>query len=128
MRAWYMVMHSKPKKDSQQGFSLIEVVIAIGLLGIIAVVIFTALRGSTSSLITADIRTTAESLARSEMEYIKKYSYMSGNYPLQAVPSEYGGFAVSNNVTELQVGLEKVKISVSYRDKLVLELEDYKAR
>ena len=58
-----------------RGFTLIEVTIAIALLGIIAVTILTALSTASVALIIADRRATAESLARSQMEYVKNQGY-----------------------------------------------------
>lgn len=59
----------------ERGFSLIEVVIAIALLGIIAAGVLYALATTSKVLFIADERTTAESLARQQMEYIKDQPY-----------------------------------------------------
>ena len=66
-------------QGSSRGFTLIEVTIAIALLGIIAVTILTALSTASVALIIADRRATAESLARSQMEYVKNQGYQ-GQY------------------------------------------------
>jgi len=55
----------------QRGFTLIEVVIAMLLLGMIGVAIFTSLSYASTVLIIADRQATAESIARSQMEFIK---------------------------------------------------------
>ena len=60
----------------QKGFTLIEVVIAIALMGIIAVAILTALGTIYKAIVIADERTTALSLARSQMEYAKNQTYI----------------------------------------------------
>lgn len=62
-------------QGGSRGFTLIEVTIAIALLGIIAVTILTALSTASVALIIADRRATAESLARSQMEYVKNQAY-----------------------------------------------------
>jgi prepilin-type N-terminal cleavage/methylation domain-containing protein len=54
-----------------RGFALIEVVIAIALIGLIGAAVLTALSTASLALIIADERATAESLARTQMEYIK---------------------------------------------------------
>jgi prepilin-type N-terminal cleavage/methylation domain-containing protein len=115
----------------EKGFSLIEVVIAIGVLGIIAVGFFTALSGSTKALITADERTTAESLARSQMEYIKKqnfvkYNTVGPNIPYERITDPY--FTISYqtaNVTD--TGLQKITITVTRNSTTRhVTFEDYK--
>ena len=62
---------SRGLRGRSRGFSLIEVVIAIALLGIIGATILSALSTATLALIIADQRATAESLTRTQMESIK---------------------------------------------------------
>ncbi len=59
----------------QRGFTLIEVIIAMALLGVIAIAFLGALASASSAIIIADERTTAESLARSQMEYVKNRDF-----------------------------------------------------
>jgi prepilin-type N-terminal cleavage/methylation domain-containing protein len=59
----------------QRGFTLVEVLITISLLGFIALAFFSFMSAAASSLIHADERTIAESLARSQMEYVKNQGY-----------------------------------------------------
>jgi len=59
----------------QRGFTLIEVIIAMALLGIIAIAFLGALATASSAIIISDERTTAESLARSQLEYVKNQDY-----------------------------------------------------
>lgn len=111
------------RSKSQKGQSLIEVLIALAILAIVAVAFFTALTTSSRAIIIADEHTTAESLARSELEYVKSqpfstpcpgspWSYQassttsqspSPNEPSTSAPdwwaghtlaSEYGGYSV----------------------------------
>lgn len=80
----------------QKGFSLIEVIIALGLLGIVGIAFLGALATSSSAIIVNDERATAESLARSEMEYVKSQPYSSapwsyklplpGEWPEESLP------------------------------------------
>jgi prepilin-type N-terminal cleavage/methylation domain-containing protein len=90
--------------NSQRGVSLIEVVIAIGLLGIVGVALANGLGGSSKALVVSDERTTAESLARTQMESIKSETYdASGNYAKANMPGDYDAdirvASVSDNST-----------------------------
>ena len=60
---------------SEKGFSLIEVMIAIALLGIIGTAFLGALSTASKAMFIADERATAESLARSQMEDVKSREY-----------------------------------------------------
>ena len=69
--------------QGQKGQSLIEVLVALAILGVVAVAFLTALTTGSTAIIIADERTTAESLARSELEYIKNSDYDADNNPPQ---------------------------------------------
>jgi prepilin-type N-terminal cleavage/methylation domain-containing protein len=60
---------------AQKGFTLLEVIIAIALLGVVAVAILSGLSTGSRAILVADERATAESLARSQMEYMKNLPY-----------------------------------------------------
>jgi type II secretory pathway pseudopilin PulG len=70
----------------ERGFTMLEVVIAIGLLGIIAISILAALSTASAALIIADRKATAESIARTQMEDIKNQDYI--NYSLELSDEE----------------------------------------
>jgi len=59
----------------EKGFTAIEVIVALALLGIIAVAFLGGLATASKAIFIADERTTAESLARSQMEYVKSCEY-----------------------------------------------------
>lgn len=103
---------------SLKGQSLIEVLIAIAILGVVAVAFFSALGTNSKAIIIADEQTTAESLARSELEYVKSQPfstppwsyivsttgyYTNDSYPswwddadpdFHKLPAEYSGYSV----------------------------------
>jgi prepilin-type N-terminal cleavage/methylation domain-containing protein len=56
---------------ASRGFTLLEVVIAIALIGLIGVAVLSALSTASLALVISDQRATAESIARTQMEYIK---------------------------------------------------------
>jgi len=62
-------------RGRSRGFTLIEVLVALALFGIIAIVFAGGLGTASRAVFTADIRVTAESLARSQMEYVKNQEY-----------------------------------------------------
>jgi prepilin-type N-terminal cleavage/methylation domain-containing protein len=70
-------LNSQVRKAFQgrsRGFTLIEVVIAIALMGLIGAAVLSALSTASLALIITDQRATAESIARSQIEYVKDNS------------------------------------------------------
>jgi len=67
----------KAFQGSSRGLTFIELVIAIALIGVIVVAILSSLSYASTVLIISDRRATAESLARSQMEYVKNQNYDS---------------------------------------------------
>ena len=64
---------------SSRGFTMIEVLIAIAILGIISIGFLSALATSSLSVALGDERTVAESLARRQMEYVKNQGYIAAS-------------------------------------------------
>ena len=116
--------------SGQKGTTLIEVLIAIALLGMIAVPFLTALSTSSRALIIADERTTAESLVRSEMEYVKSCDYDSASYEHADVPSpDHPGYTVSVDVEALNDpddGIQEITVTVKRDGEVVLTTSTYK--
>ena len=64
----------KALQGRARGFTLIEVLIALALFAIIAIVFAGGLSTASKAVLTADVRTRAESLARTQMESVKNPS------------------------------------------------------
>ena len=140
----------------ERGFSLLEVLVAVALIGIVAVAIYGGLATASKSMLTADERATAESLARTEMEYIKEFQYTklpsvppSWSYELvnptdtppwdssHTLPAGYDGYSVTVNGTTFDgngtpnSNIQKITITIKHHDKAIITsgnctLEDYK--
>jgi prepilin-type N-terminal cleavage/methylation domain-containing protein len=127
--------------QSQKGQGLIEVLLAIAILGVVAVSFLTALATASKAIIVADERTTAESLARSEMEYIKNSPYDDTNNPPQysldpdiTIPDSYTPKPVimavrldpEGNGTGNDDGIQQITVEVYHQGNLILSTTDYK--
>ena len=113
---------------NEKGFTLIEVLVALGLLGVFAAAFLTGIATSSKAILIADERTIAESLARSQMEYIKELDYINGatSYDSAPIPAEHVGFSATIDVVELAAGLQKITVTIDYYGEVVIPLEDYK--
>ena len=123
--------------EREKGFSLLEVMLAIALMGIIAVAFLGALATGSKAIFIADERATAESIARSQMEDIKKQVY-DDTLPIEyslllGIPANYS-ITVTAQRLDRDVppnptdddGIQQIIVTVSHNTKQVLTLEDYK--
>jgi prepilin-type N-terminal cleavage/methylation domain-containing protein len=122
----------------EKGFTLIEVIIALALLGVVAVAILSGLSTGSRAIFVADERATAESLARSQMEYVKEQPYDATNNPplyavLPNIPENYQIDVTAvrldpkGNGTGNDDGIQKITVTVGHHDKPeVITLEGYK--
>jgi hypothetical protein len=111
---------------NEKGVSLVEAVLALGLLGLIATVFTMAIFISTKSIMIADERTNAESLARAQIEYIKQQEYEDGGLYAEILPPD--GYEISYLTEEVEVGLQKITVEITHPGELepILTLEGYK--
>jgi len=134
-------LNSQARKAFQgrsRGFSLIEVVIAIALIGVIAVAVLSALSTASIALIITDKRATAESLARSQLEYVKNQLYDDINTPPEydLLPEIPDGYNINIEAVRLDPendsppedddGIQKITVIVSYDSEAVITMAGYK--
>jgi len=109
------------------GFSMVEVLIALMLLGIVGIGFLMVLANSSAHTITADVRATAESIARSQMESIKSetdYQTDASLYSKIALPP---GWDVDISGETKGSGLQKITVAVTHNGQNILTLEGYKS-
>jgi prepilin-type N-terminal cleavage/methylation domain-containing protein len=139
----------------ERGFTLIEVIVAMGITAMVTVIFLIALATTGKALLIAQERTIAESISRSQMEYIKDQDYIISepfnyelidlsNYPDFSIWSVNGwdesgeatvvagavGMAwdVDNNIPATEDnGLQRIMLIIKKGDKDILTLESYKA-
>ncbi len=109
----------------EKGSSLIEVIVALALLGIISVLFLGGVVNSSNARVIADERASAKILAESVIDSIKKMSYDT-SYNV-TVPSEFSTYSADVAVESMANGnIQKLVIVISHLDREVLTLEDYK--
>jgi prepilin-type N-terminal cleavage/methylation domain-containing protein len=132
----------KAFRGSSRGFSMLEVVIAIALLGIIAVSVLTALQTAAMALISADRRATAESIARTQMEWVRYSDYddiIGEGHPYYdpdpqiTLPPDFGlvttAIRLNKDVDpDDDDGIQHITVTVSHEGLVVATLEDFKRK
>lgn len=105
-------------RGGSRGFSMLEVVIAIALFGIVAVSVLMALSTASAALIVADRRATAESLATTQMEWVLNQDFIDysesvhDDYDTIEMPEGYEIEPIG--VVTLETGLQKITVTVNY--------------
>jgi prepilin-type N-terminal cleavage/methylation domain-containing protein len=123
---------------NQEGFTLVEVLISLALLGIVAAGILGALGTSSKATLTNDVQTTAQNLAEGQMEYVRNQPYSAGDSPEYALVSNVPtGYSIGCTVIRLDPegdgsddddGLQKIVVAVNFGGVTAATLEAYKTR
>jgi len=113
---------------SEKGFSLIEVLISLALIGIIAVAFLSSLATASNVTLTTDVNETAKNLAEMQMEYIKGQGYAS-SYTPASIPSDYANYVATINAESLQnSNIQRITVTIQHQGKTVMQLEGYKVK
>jgi prepilin-type N-terminal cleavage/methylation domain-containing protein len=120
---------------NQKGFTLIEVLVSVALVGILGTAFLTSLTHSTYAVHYTDQLDNGRALAQSQMEYIKEQKYSASGYtPSSAITSRYPGYSVNISVsTPGQTGqrdslLQNVTVTVSQNTQIITTLEGFKTK
>lgn len=117
---------------TQKGFTLLETLVALALLGILATVFLSGLFLSTTVGMKNKERAIADSLVRSQAEYVRTcaYVYDTGEYsvdPSLTIPS---GWTVPAATVQLvhasDDGMQEVTVSASHLGNTILTIHTYK--
>ena len=115
---------SRRAEANQSGFTLIEVLIAEALMGVVIVALLVTLANSYKIIRFSDSRETAKNFAEYQMEVIKHLPYASSYNPI-ATPSAYTGYSASISVTPLLPRKQLITVTISSNDE-TYTLSDYK--
>jgi len=124
---------------NQDGSSMLEVLLALALVGIVVAGILSALSTSSRATITNDVQTTSQNLAEGQIEYVWSQPYDIDNDPpqylvLADVPASY-----SVNCDALRLdpegdgsgdddGLQKIMVTVNFSGRTAITMEAYRVK
>jgi prepilin-type N-terminal cleavage/methylation domain-containing protein len=112
-------------KRYEKGSTLIEVLVALALLGIVSVLFLSSVANSSTARVTADSRVSAKILAESLIDDIKKQGY-EPSYDI-TIPPEYDGYSANLTVESMYNGnIQRLIITIEHLDREVLTLESFK--
>ena len=116
----------------ERGVTLIETLVAMALLGTVGVAFLSGLGTANKTSIVANEQAIAESLVRSEIEYVKKYAYQydASQYPVNPELTIPQSWSVPPPVVEpvhaTDDGIQKVTVTAERNGETMLSIVVYK--
>lgn len=129
----------------QRGFTFIEVLVGMLLMSAIVAAFLMAIATAFKANMVAQVRTTADSLARAQMEYIKSQDF-ADEYLVFSIPADKSAYTIWYDLNasaeddeingtdtgtigaiEVYTGMQKIILVIKHNDNDVLRLEQYKA-
>ncbi|HEY4722163.1 MAG TPA: hypothetical protein VII92_09975 [Anaerolineae bacterium] len=98
-------------RGAQAGATLIEVLVALGILASAIVILVTGLATGSLAVRSTDTLTTASNLAAVQLESIKAQQYVTTTYTKVAEPS---GYTISITQNLVDTGLQQITVTVSF--------------
>ncbi len=116
----------------EKGIALLETLVALAIVGVVAVTFLGGVGTATKATVISNEQATAESLVRSEIEYVRKsaYQYDASVYAVDPALTIPGGWVVPPPVVELvhatDDGIQKVTVTAEHHGKAILSVVMYK--
>jgi Tfp pilus assembly protein PilV len=121
-----MISFGVPRREL--GSTMIEVLLSLALLAMVVCGLMTGLSSTSISSGVVQVQATADSLARSQMEYVRSLPYQvaPATYPTLTPPSGYAVTAQALPVAGTDDQIQEVAVTVTSGGKSVLILEGMK--
>jgi type II secretory pathway pseudopilin PulG len=117
----------------EKGITMLETVIGLAIIGLVMVAFLSGLATASKGTILSQEQTTAESLVRSEIEYVRSctYDYYALTYPVDSGLTIPPTWVVPPPTVEpvhaSDDGLQKVTVSAEHNGETILSIVIYKA-
>ena len=114
--------------QDERGLGLVESLVAVAILGVAAAAFVVALSSGMIAVREEHQEVMTQSLARTQLEYIKGYPYDLGatTYPTVATPEGYTVAVGVNSIPDTDTNIQKIMVTVSRDGDTILIVEDYK--
>lgn len=106
---------------NEKGSGLLEVLISLSITGIIGVGFLGGMASASTALFVTDERTTAESLVRSQMEYVKNQNYITA-VDYDPGPPPTGGEVIYQQISSSQIPAGYTIMSVNRAGNTVADI------
>ena len=114
--------------DGQAGVGLVETLVAVAILGATLVMLLAAISTGSIGVTTTEERTTAQNLARSQLEYAKSEPFLTApaSYATVTPPAGYTVSAEATSIPEGDGSVQKITVTVTRDSVTLLTVEGYK--
>ena len=113
----------------QRGVSLVETLMAVTITGIAVTALLWALSTGSMAVRTIDHKTTADTLAKAQMEHTKDQTFVSAPTTYTSVtpvPSGYSVSAQASSISGRDSDIQKITVTVTYDGDTILTIDGYK--
>ena len=114
--------------QDEKGLTIVESLIAVAIVGVALVAFAVALSTGSLAVWESDQEVTVQSLARTQMEYIKGYPYDpdATTYPTVSTTDNYSISVAVASTPDADSDIQKVTANISRDGQVLLTIEDYK--
>jgi prepilin-type N-terminal cleavage/methylation domain-containing protein len=111
---------------SQKGFSLLEVILAIAIMGVVSVAFLGGLGNASKSLAFTNQRQRAKTFAEHQLEYVRSLTYHAPPYQYlydSSLATEYPDYTAmiyAESIPSRDNNIEKIRVVVSFKGNPVL--------
>ncbi len=114
--------------EGETGVGLVEVLVAVAILGLTLVVLLAAVSTGSVGVATTEERVTAENLARSQLEYTKSQTYVAvpASYATVTPPAGYGVSVEAASIPDTDNSIQMITVTVTRDSETLVTVEDFK--
>lgn len=112
----------------ERGFGLVETLAAVAILGVAVVAFVGGLSSGAIAVREGNQELVAQSLAQTQLEYVKDYPYDSAatTYPTVNTPEGYFICVEVGSIPDTDTDIQKITVTISRDEEDILTVEDYK--
>ena len=144
-KRWQLIASTgfRAAKNGERGLTLIEIIIALAILSAVAVVFLLGMTTSSKAVMVSQERVAAESLAKSEMEYVKSVTYQNAPWSYQlpgsppswdlghSLPDGYGGYSLNVQASlvdghDPDDGIQRITVTVIRNGEPIFDMVGYR--
>lgn len=131
----------RPARKGEEGLTLLEVLVALGILAAVAVVFLLGMTTSSKAIMVSQEMVSAESLAKSQLEIVKSWEYDDVNDPPNYTAAKMTGIPTGYDITitaermdpngdgtDTDDGMQRITIIITRDGGQILDLVGYKVK